>query len=263
MDPRTCIKVQVDAPYDVNNVALREQYQQVLYNEWGQDLHSIAHTHWNLPFQLPFLELLLKVENEVLHLRQFVIVGQLPEFAFSGSYRLELYFLPKVVQLAFKLLKQASGNLRQEVQALEETATYTVNNITVLGRSDPERCAACKERRADGSHTRGYMHLDPRLILYMIASLDSTQHASITELDHLSALIEASLGMRLVKPDGTTLAVAEPDTTDQAPLHESKLPKLSIHSHVIQFNHTDPTAGVHFGEHVAHGTFGESHGWFL
>ena len=272
IDPTTGVKVQVDVPYDVKNQALRQQYQKVLLNEWGRDLNALAQAHQNLPFPVPFLDLLLKKDNNLLHLRQFAIVGLLPEFAFTGSYRLEIYLLPKLVLLAVELLKGASGVLQevtgfglgvvQEGASLvEDTVAYVVNNITVLGRSDPERCAACRDRRAAGSLIRGYMHLDPRIILYMIASIDPTKLGAITGLDDLATVIHASFGIRLVKPDGTKLAVAEPEIIDEGPLEEAKLPKLTLSSHVIKFDPEDPTKPIEFDERTTHGTFGTNHGW--
>ena len=269
----------MDVPYDVNDLALRQQFQQTIYNEWSGDLNATAKAHQNLPFSIPFLDLLLKEENNLLSLRQFAIVGLLPEFAYPGSYRLEIYLLPKVVQLAAGLLKGASGVLQtasgfgfgilQEGASLveegaslvEEAVTYVVNDISVFGRADPDSCAACRDRRAAGSYIRGYMHLDPQVILYMIASIDPTQLLEITGLDGISALIQGSFGVRLVRPDGTKIAAAEPDFSDEAPLNEAKLPKLTLCSSVVKFDPTDPTRPVQFGEYETHGAFGTDHGW--
>ena len=231
----------MDVPYDVNDLSLREQYQQTLHNEWSQDLPAIVQTHRNLSRALPqHTNLLLKEENEVSHLRQFAVVGQLPEFAFPGSYRLELYLLPKGPQ---------------------QTPDHVVNSISVLGRANPDKCAACRDRQAAGSHVRGYMHLDPRLILYLISQLDPIQRATITELDHLVVLIQGSFGLRLVKPDGTRLAAAGPHVGDHTPLEEAKTPKLTLHSHVVKFKPADAATPIKFGQHVAHGKFGVEHGW--
>lgn len=232
----------MDVPYDVNDLSLREQYRQVLHNEWSQDLPALVRTHRNLSRALPqHTNLLLKEENDVSHLRQFAVVGQLPEFAFPGSYRLELYLLPKDHQQA---------------------ADHVVNSISVFGRANPGKCAACRDRQAAGSHVRGYMHLDPRLILYLISQLDPVQRATITELDHLAVLIQGSFGLRLVKPDGTKLAAAGPHVgADLALLDEAKAPKLTLHSHVVKFNSTDTAVPFKFGQHVAHGIFGGEHQW--
>jgi len=232
----------VDVPYDVNDLSLREQYQQALHNEWSQDLPAVVKTHRNLSRALPqHTNLLLKEDDEVSHLRQFAIVGQLPEFAFPGSYRLELYLLPKDRQ---------------------QTSEHVVNSISVLGRANPDKCAACRDRQAAGSHVRGYMHLDPRLILYLISQLDPIQRAAITELDHLVVLIQGSFGLRLVKPDGTRLAAAGPYVGDHhAPLEDAKAPKLTLHSHVVNFSPADATAPIKFGQHTTHGKFGGEHGW--
>ncbi|KAN0085664.1 Common central domain of tyrosinase domain containing protein [Tylopilus felleus] len=258
-------KVQVDDPYD--------KFQNILLNQWGQNLKALALAHDNLPFSpLPLLGLLLKKENNLVHLRQFAIVGLLPEFAFTGSYRLEVYLLPRVAQLAAGLFKGASGVLQEATgfglgilqegaSLVEEAGTHVVNSINVLGRSDPDRCAACRERRAAGSHIRGFMHVDPRIILYMIASVNPTQLGSITGLAGLSVLIQGSLGMRLVRPDGTKIAAAEPDFTNEAPLDEAKSPKLTLSSHTIKFDPEDPAHPIEFGEHTTHGAFGANRGW--
>ncbi|KAF8552143.1 Di-copper centre-containing protein [Imleria badia] len=241
-DPTTGTVVQVDVPYDTTNLPLRQQYQKALYNEWSQDLPAIAQTHRTLARTLPVhTNLLMKEENNVANLRQFAVVGQLPEFAFPGSYRLELYLHPKDPQ---------------------QTPTHIVNSISVLGRADPDRCAACKDRRAAGSNVRGYMHLDPRLILYLITQLDVTQRAAITEVHHLVALIQGSLGVRLVKPDGTKLAAAGPHVgAGNTPLEASKAPKLTLHSHIVQFKPKDAAAHIKFNQRVTHGTFGVEHEW--
>ena len=234
--------VQVDVPYDTTNLSLRQQYQKVLYNEWNQNLPAIVQAHRDLSHTLPkHANILMKEANNVANLRQFAVVTQLPEFAFPGSYRLELYLLPK---------------------DHNQTPTHVVNSTSVLGRADPERCAACKDRRAAGSHVRGYMHLDPRLILYLISQLDATQRAGITDLHHVVALIQGSLGMRLVKPDGTKLAAAGPHVgAGNTPLDASKVPKLTLHSHVVQFKPEDAAAPIKFDQHATHGTLGEKHEW--
>jgi len=240
-DAATGVEVKVDVPYDVNDISLREQYQQALHNEWSQNLPAIVQTHRNLSRVLPqHTKLLLKEDNDVSHLRQFAVVGQLPEFAFPGSYRLELHLLPK---------------------AHQQAPDHVVNSISVLGRANPDKCAACKDRRAAGGHVRGYMHLDPRLILYLISQLDPVKRATITELDHLVVLIQGSFGLRLVKPDGTRLAAAGPHVGAQTPLEEAKAPKLTLHSHVIKFKPADAAAPIKFEQHLAHGIFGREYDW--
>lgn len=229
-------------PYDVNDLPLREKYQQVLYKEWSQDLRAVLQTHRDVSGKLPqHVNLLLKEENEVSHLRHFFLIGELPEFAFPGSYRLELYLLPKDAQ---------------------RTARHVVNSISVLGRANPDNCPACRDRRAAGSQIRGYMHLDPRVILYLLSQLDATQLPTITDLDGLTVLIQGSFGMRLVKPDGTRLATADPHIgANNAPLEEAKAPQLTLHSHVISFKPADMSAPIKFQHAVTHGTFGDQSGW--
>lgn len=187
------------------------------------------------------IDLLLKEEQGVAHLRQFAIVGQLPEFAFPGSYILELYLLPK---------------------GPEQTPVHVINTISVLGRGDPERCAACRDRRAAGSYVRGYMDLEPRIILYLLSQLDADQRVAITELNHLVALIQESFGMRLVKPDGTKLAACGPHSgTRNAPMDEAKVPKLTLCSHVVNFKPEDATSPVKWDQCVTYGTYREADGW--
>jgi len=226
----------------VNDLSLREQYQQALHNEWSQDLPAIVQIHRNLSRTLPQqTNLLLREDNELSHLRRFAVIGQVPEFAFPGSYRLELYLLPKDHQ---------------------QTPDRVVNSISVLGRANPDKCGACRDRQAAGSHVRGYMHLDPRIILYLISQIDPIQRATITELDHLVVLIQGSFGLGLVKPDGTRLAAAGPHVGDHhRPLEAAKVPKLTLHSHVVKFNPADATAPIKFDQYVTHGTFGGGHGW--
>ena len=232
----------MDVPYDKSDLSLREKYQRVLLNEWSGDLPAIVQTHRDLSVALPqHINLLLKEENEVSHLRRFIIVGEVPEFAFPGSDRLELYLLPKDPQ---------------------QTSANVVNSISVFGRANPDRCAACVDRRAAGSRTRGHMHLDPRIILYLIGQLDPIQRAAITELDHLVVLIQGSFGLRLVGPDGTRLAAADPYVgAHHTPLEETKVPKLTLHSHVIKFKPADDGAPIKFEDAVTHGTFGVGHAW--
>ncbi|KAG8216331.1 common central domain of tyrosinase-domain-containing protein [Butyriboletus roseoflavus] len=241
-DPKTGTEVKVDVPYDVNNLSLREQYQQVLYNEWSQDLRAVVQTHRDVSGKLPkHVNLLLKEDNEASHLRHFFITGDLPEFAFPGSYRLELYLLPKDA-------KQA--------------AVHVVNSISVLGRANPDNCPACRDRRTAGSQVRGHMHLDPRVILYLLSQLDATQLPAITDLDRLTVLIQGSFGMRLVKPNGTRLAVADPYTgANNEPLEDARAPQLTLHSHVVSFKPADTTAPLKFHQTVTHGAFGDQSGW--
>ena len=203
---------------------------------------AIIQAHRNLARAMPaHTNLLMKEDNHATQLRQFSLVGELPEFAFPGSYRLELYMLPK-------------DHHQADVQV--------VNNISVLGRADPERCAACKDRRAAGSRVRGYMHLDPRLILHLLGQLHPDRRAAVTELDHVATLIHGSFGARLVKPDGSKLAAADPHVpAHHTPLDEDKTPKLTLHSHVITLKPTDPTAPIKFGGHETHGAFASEVEW--
>lgn len=232
----------MNAPYDVNDLPLREKFRQVLYKEWSQDLHAIIQTHRDVSDKLPqHVNLLMKEENEISHLRHFAVVGDVPEFAFPGSYRLELYLIPKNAQ---------------------QTAVHVVNSISVLGRANPDNCPACRDRRAAGSQIRGYMHLDPRVILYLLCQLDATQRAAITDLDQLIVLIRGSFGLRLVKPDGTRLAAADPYIgAHHAPLEETKAPQLTLHSHVISFKPADTAAPINIHHTETHGTFGEGSTW--
>jgi len=213
-------------------------------NEWSPfELAAVAETHRNLSTLLQQPELLLKEEDESSSLRHFYITGELSEFAFPGSYRLELLLLQN-----------------------DQSQGAVVNSISVLGRADPERCAACRDRQAAGSHVRGYMHLDPRLILYLIGQLPPDRRATITELEHLVVLIQESFGMRLVKPDGTALAAAGPlAAPNNSSLEEIQAPKLSLHSQVIKFQSaegaTPAVPPIKFEQRVTHGTFGDSGGW--
>ncbi|KAG6379515.1 common central domain of tyrosinase-domain-containing protein [Boletus reticuloceps] len=239
-DSKTGVEVKVDVPYDTNDLTLRQQYQQILHSEWSPEIPAILQAHRNLSRAMPqHTNLLMKEENNTAHLRQFVITGALPEFAFPGSHRLELFMLPKDGQ---------------------QTGGQVVNSISVLSRADPDRCAACKDRRAAGSQIRGNMYLDPRIMLYLLSRLPPDQRAAITELDHLAVLIQGSLGVRLVKPDGTRLAAADPPAgTHHTPLEEAKAPKLTLHSHVIQLK--PDAAAVKIGDHTTHGTFREKDSW--
>jgi len=246
-DPRTGVQVKVDVPYDVTDLSLREQYQQTLENEWSADLTTIVQTHKHVSRaqrgQLSqHVNLLLKEEAELSHLRHFIVVGHLPEFAFSGSHLLELYIIPKNPQ-------------QQKI---------VVNSISVLARGNPEDCAACKDRRAAGNQIRGYMHLDPHIILFLLGQLDPSQLPMITTLDHVAALIQGSLGMRIVKPDGTPLAAADVDPrvgTDNSPLDPAKAPNLALHSHFVSFNPSNARVPKRQHSHVSHGEIGNRSGW--
>ena len=241
----------MDVPYDTTDTSLREEFRQTLLNEWNPDLHKTLQAVRTLSKNLhPEHRSLLLQEHEasgISRLRNFVIVGELPEFAFSGSYRLELYLRPKNPQ----------------------QAVHVVNSISVLARANPEKCAACKDRRAAGTQIRGYMPLDPRVILYLLSQLDFTQIPVLTDLEKLSVLVKESFGTRLVKPDGTIFA--SPDTSIGAHrasdevLEEAKAPDLTLHSHFVSFEPvtqrgiTAPV--VKFEEPVHHGLFGEKSGW--
>lgn len=242
----------MDKLYDTNDKALRKKYRTILLKEWGPDLARAAAVHQELTDSLPttlspIIDLLLKKENELAELRQFYIIGELPEFVFpeSGSYRLELYIKPSSPSPG------AEG--------------IVINSISVLGRTDPSTCASCRERQAAGSHIRGYMALDPLVTLHLISQLDPSglpwdakKTPSEDDLSRtLSVLIHERLGMRLVKPDGTRLAVADADgSLGPVKLDKAKVPKVSLHSHVITFNHKKPSDHISFEEPESHRSYG-------
>ncbi|KAG6379523.1 common central domain of tyrosinase-domain-containing protein [Boletus reticuloceps] len=232
-DPRTGVEVKVDVPYDTNNLTLRQQYQQALHNEWSPDTAAVVQAHRNLSGAMTQqTDVLMKEENDTAHLRQFIITGKLVESAFGGSHRLELFLLPK------------DGY---------QTGGDVVNSISVFSRASPEGGA--------GIHIRGNMYLDPRLILYLLSRLEPDQRAAITELDHVAALIHASLGVRLVKPDGKRLASTDPPVgTHHTPLEEAKAPKLTLHSQVIQLS-PHGTAPIKIGNYSTHGAFKDNSSW--
>lgn len=231
----------MDVPYDVTDRVLREKYRQALYGEWSHDLHAIVKTHQDVSDKLPqHVDLLLKEKDGNSHLRHFFVTADVPEFSFPGSYRLELYLIPKNAQ----------------------QTSHVVNSVSVLGRANSDNCPACRDRRAAGSQIRGYMHLDPRVVLYLLSQLDPTQLAAITDLDALTVLIQGSFGMRLVKPDGTRLAAADPNIdTNRAPLDDAKTPQLTLHSQIISLKPGDTASPAKFQDAVTHGTFGEGSEW--
>lgn len=246
----------MDQYYNTTDLALRERYRNILFNEWSPDLAEAANVYQNfrqtdsLPTTLfPIIDFLLKKENEIAKLRQFYILGELPEFVFpeSGSYRLELY------------IKSSSPSPGAE--------GIVINSISVLGRTDPSTCAACRERQAAGSHIRGYMPLDPLVPLHLISQLDFTtlpwdanKIPSDDDLSGaLSVLINERLGMRLVKPDGTILAA--PDADGKLKLDEAKVPKVSLHSHIITYNPNKPSDYITFETPVSYGPFQDKVEW--
>ncbi|KAG9311889.1 common central domain of tyrosinase-domain-containing protein [Chiua virens] len=256
-DPTTGVEVKVDVPYDTADNTVREKFRQALLMEWGSELHSALQTVKNLSVNLhpQHRNLLLNEDQGVQRLRHFVVLGKLPEFAFSGSYRLELFLRPK----------------QSQQTSTSQSTVQVVNSISVLGRANPDNCTACKDRRAAGSHIRGYMPLDPRLILHLLSRLDLTQLPMVTNLDWLTVLIKESFGTRLVKPDGTVLAAADPSVPAQPneTLEEAKAPELTLHSHYINFEYADSesadsesaTPTVTFGTPVHHGSLGDKSGW--
>ncbi|KAF8122871.1 common central domain of tyrosinase-domain-containing protein [Boletus edulis] len=230
-DPRTGVEVKVDVPYDTNNLTLRQQYQQALYNEWSPDITAIIQTIRNVSHIMPQqTNFLMKEEDDIAYLRQFIISGELVESAFGGSHRFELFLLPT-----------------------DQTRSQVVNSISVFSRADPE---------ADtGSHVRGNMYLDSRLILYLLSRLKPHQRMAVTELDHLAALIQERFGVRLMRPDGKTLASTDPPVgTHHTHLEEAKAPKLMLHSQVIQLS-LRGTAPIKIGNYSTHGAFKEKSGW--
>ena len=261
-DPGSGVEVKVDVPYDTSDTSLREKYRQTLFNEWTPELHTTLQavqrlstnlhpqqrhlllqehkpsTTPQLPHPAPQTELPRPAPQT--KLRHFVVQAKLPEFAFSGSYRLELYVRPKNAPLS---------------------TVHVVNSTSVLTRGNPEKCAACKDRRAAGTQVRGYMPLDPRVVLYLVTQLDHTERAVVTDLDKLSIVVKESIGTRLVKPDGTPLAVADP-VQQGTVLEEEKAPELSLHSHLITFDHSRAHApAVTLEQHTEHGGLGDKGAW--
>jgi len=246
-------EVQVDKFYDPKDETLRKKYRAILLNEWSPDLSRavVAHQTIRLTGSLPttlshIIDFLLKDENELVNLRQFYLIGELPEFAFPefGSYRLELY------------IKSSSPAAEGIV----------INSISVLGRTDPSTCASCRVRQAAGSHIRGYMSLDPLVLLHLISQLnpsslpwDAKKTPSEDDLSRtLSVLIHERLGMRLVKPDGTKIAGADAadDFLGKVKLDEAKAPKVSLSSHIITFNPKKPSDHISFEEPKSHHSYG-------
>lgn len=243
------MEVKVDVPYNTSDNSLREELQQALINEFNPDAHNALKAVHNFAVNLhpQHRDLVLQHHEEsgTSRLRNFVVTADVPEFAFPGSYRLELYLHPKNPQ---------------------QTKVKVVNNTSVLGRANAERCAACKDRRAAGSQIRGYMPLDPRLILYLISQLDHTELAVLDDLEKLSVLVKESLGARLVKPDGTILAAVGSHIGAERgeALEETKAPALTLHSHFTRFEpgaYRGTTPAVTFEDHAHHGLFGMKSGW--
>lgn len=113
-------------------------------------------------------------------MRDFVVVGHVPQFAFKGSHRLELYLDGKFI-----------------------------NDISVFSRADPERCENCARRIASGNaHVRGAMGL-PHAYVVQVLEKEGKNLEDTTDDEVVDAL-KTHLSARIVRPDGSPLAAHVP-----------------------------------------------------
>ena len=138
--------------------------------------------------------------------RDFVVTGELPQFAFTGSHRLVL------------LLDGAP-----------------VDDISVLSRIDPSTCENCQASIAAGNATvRGVMTL-PHAQVVNVLEKNKKNTPDITD-DEVIDVLKKHISAQIVTPSGAKLAEAS-DGLSQTPaplghkvLEEARQPVLELHS---------------------------------
>ena len=110
--------------------------------------------------------------------RDFTVVVTLPQFAFRGSHRLELY--------------------------LDEVY---VGNVSVFSRLEPEKCQNCVGRIAEGNPSvSGVIRLPHDIVLHLLEKNDANKTETTDE--EVLQVIKANLFARIVRPDKTQIAIA-------------------------------------------------------
>jgi hypothetical protein len=179
----------------------------------------------------------------VKNFRHFIIAGEIPEFAFGGSYRLELFLLPTTA---------AEG----EPEAVS-TSGGAVGAISVLSRENTVRCAACVGRQKDARPIRGHIALHPELVHKLLDSHGlNDEHTSTQAIEAL--LLSRVFAARIVTPGGKVLAEAYPPVPN-APAVQGKqmIPERSPRLTLLS------KAAAQNGERVVHYYDARSHGSLL
>jgi tyrosinase len=240
-DPRKT--VQVDKQYDPS---MQDTYIGILQRALGlstaqasENLSVLHPPMFTSKHAHPLPSGYLSVEK----FRHFVILGELPEYAFGGSYKLELFLVPET----------AANREYDSVFTLGSP----VGVISVLGRENPARCAACVGRQKDSRPVRGHISLQPKLVHDLLESHGLNHGNASTEA--IEALLTSRIfAARIVTPGGKVLAKAYPPALSAPevqgePIAPERSPRLTLLSNAV----------AHDQEHVVHYYDARSHGCLL
>jgi len=194
----------------------RERDRAKLQKHFGLDfikLRSSVHRITHGPFAAIDPSLPEKFE-QVYDYRHFIIDVELVGHKFHGSYDLKVFFV-------------------------NEGDEDLVGSVSILGRGDDTRCAACRGRREAGSTLHGDIPV-PHDIVVKIIDENNLDNDNVSDED-LAQAITGRLRARLVLGDGTTLASAGGGGLG-SPLPSESHPKLRLISAKVSAPRDDENA---------------------
>jgi hypothetical protein len=212
-------KVDIQVPYDPDDRGIQKQYMGILQNYFGLKIKDIKENIKLLPRMFREVDKLEAPQgHEVLSgYRDFVFVVDLPEFKYSGSYRVDL--------------------------CLATAPEVLVSSAAVFARSEWERCSACVEHQREDRPIIGHMPINPIIIAYLLDKVgknreDTTKEEVITILQH-------SFAVKVLSPDGTqVLDEYNPEHSYENDEEKAKtVPAIRIVSSVVAEPKSQPRRG--------------------
>ncbi|KAJ4483559.1 Di-copper centre-containing protein [Lentinula aciculospora] len=139
--------------------------------------------------------------KEVDDYRHFIIVADILEHAYSGSYRLELLF----------------NNIN-------------IGMVTSLARGLDTLCAGCQGRRQIKNRIQGTIAIDQYVVNQIYSLVEGSDRPN--QEDVFKEVLKLAFSARLVGPTGTVLATAsiDVDPTEGNALPQDKCPNITIYS---------------------------------
>ncbi|GAW04614.1 Di-copper centre-containing protein [Lentinula edodes] len=139
--------------------------------------------------------------EEVADYRHFIIVADILEHAYTGSYRLEILY----------------NNIN-------------IGVVTSLARGLDTLCAGCQGRRETKNRIRGTIAVHQHVVNQIYSLVEQSDQPN--QEDVFKEVFKLAFSAQLVGPTGTVLATAsnDVDPTENNALPEEKCPNITIHS---------------------------------